>query len=300
MGMCRQSAGGRGNGKRTRSGIGRRKNKVSQCMNDESMVLAVLAVIVIGLIMVAWVLLVACGAEGENWIQSVSGGFFAKKPLLVIDAGHGGIDGGAVSADGVSEKDINLSISLMVRDILAEYDVKLVMTREEDKGLYTGVSGDGTGEAKIKGKRSIRSLKTEDLKKRRALSDELVPDAFVSIHLNSYKEDRTVYGAQTFYSAGADKNIGELSRMLAETIQSNLIVRIDNKNDRVALEKNDVLILKDTSYPAVIVECGFLSNSNEAALLQTYDYQRKIGEAVADGIVDFLKLEKKIQVVKDR
>ena len=174
------------------------------------------------------------------------------------------------------------------------------MTRTEDKGLYTGVSRDGSADAKIKGKRSVRSLKTEDLTARREMADKLMPDAFVSIHLNSYKENRSVFGAQTFYSNGETEEAGNLSRMLAETIQGNLLLKIDNGNQRVALEKSDVLLLKKTAYPAVIVECGFLSNGNEAAQLQTYDYQRKLAEGVAEGIVKFLKLEKKIEVVKDR
>jgi len=223
-------------------------------------------------------------------------GLFPQKPIIMIDAGHGGIDGGAVSADGVSEKDINLSIALMVEDILAGWDAEVVQTRTGDEGVG-GAAGDGSRSNK---KQSIRSIKTEDLRTRREMADDLRPDAFVSIHLNSFKEDRTVYGAQTFYSDGDTEEAGTLSRKLAETIQSHIELKIDNGSVRVPLEKKDVLMLKQTAYPAVIVECGFLSNSNEAELLQTYDYQYKMAEAIAEGIADFLELEKKMTVVKSK
>ncbi len=222
-------------------------------------------------------------------------GVFAKgdAPVVLIDAGHGGIDGGAVSADGVSEKDINLNISILLKEILKGYDIDVQMTREEDKGLYTGVKNDGTDEMEIEGKRSIRSLKAEDLNVRRDMADAVRADAFVSVHLNSYRADRSVFGAQTFYTTDCDDEVGERSRNLAEAIQKFLISDIDNGNERAAMKKNDVLIMKNAGCPTVIVECGFLSNASEARLLESEDYQQKLAEAISRGILEYLGIEEK-------
>lgn len=278
-----------------RRGPGGRRDR---CLNDKKVLVIAVMLIAFGVMLITAALVSCVSPSAAVWARVSSLGIFSRQPVVVIDPGHGGIDGGAESAEGVCEKDINLSISMMVRDMLDEYDVKVLMTRQDDKGLYTGVTGDGSANAKIKDKRSIRSLKTEDLTNRREMADKIMPDAFVSIHLNSFKEDRTVFGAQTFYSDGATPEAGILSRELGETIQGSLLLKIDNGNERVALEKGDVLMLKRTEYPAVIVECGFLSNGVEAKLLEGYDYQRLLAEGVAGGIVNFLKLEKKIGVVK--
>ncbi|MCI8284391.1 MAG: hypothetical protein HFE90_03870 [Firmicutes bacterium] len=225
--------------------------------------------------------------------QSVSVFSKDKEPVVIIDAGHGGIDGGAVSASGISEKDINLGISKFIEDILKDYDIDVVMTREEDKGLYTGVKNDGTEQMEIEGKRSIRSLKAEDLHARRDMADSLGADAFVSIHLNSYKADRSAFGAQTFYTTSCSEDVGELSRNLAERIQGFLLSDIDNGNDRTALKKNDVVIMKNAGCPTVIVECGFLSNASEAELLSSEDYQRTLAFAVSRGILSYLGIDEK-------
>lgn len=204
-----------------------------------------------------------------------------EKPVVLLDAGHGGIDGGAQSADGVCEKDINLSICMKIRDILEENGVCVEMTRESDCGLYSDE------------KSSVRSKKSEDLHARLDMSYKLMPDAFVSVHLNSYREDRSVFGAQTFYTSSAETEVSEMSRVLAEKIQALLTAYIENGNTRVAMEKNDVLLMKYAKVPTVITECGFLSNAAEAEALQTEEYQDKIARAVADGILGYLGIEKK-------
>lgn len=243
---------------------------------------------------------VFAGTPTGDFIDKVTGVFRSvsvfskdKGPVVIIDAGHGGIDGGAVSASGVSEKDINLGISKFIEEILNDYDIDVVMTREEDKGLYTGVKNDGTDQMEIEGKRSIRSLKAEDLHARRDLADSLGADAFVSIHLNSYKADRSAFGAQTFYTTSCSEDIGERSRDLAERIQAFLLSDIDNGNDRTALKKNDVVIMKNAGCPTVIVECGFLSNAAEAELLGSEDYQQTLASAVSRGILSYLGIDEK-------
>lgn len=206
---------------------------------------------------------------------------FRKGPVVLLDPGHGGIDGGAESSDGECEKNINLNICFKVRDILEENGVYVVMTRESDCGLYS------------EEKSSIRAKKTEDLRARLNMSYKLKPDAFVSVHLNSYREDRSVFGAQAFYTAAGDAAVSEMSRVLAEKIQALLVSYIENGNTRTAMEKNDVLLMKEARYPTVIVECGFLSNTEEAALLQTDEYQGTLSRAIADGILGYLGIEKK-------
>ena len=229
------------------------------------------------------------GEAGQQLRAAFAGAFvgtpvsdiFRKDPVVLLDPGHGGIDGGAESADGECEKNINLNICFKVRDILDENGVRVVMTRESDCGLYS------------EEKSSIRAKKTEDLRARLDMSYKLKPDAFVSVHLNSYREDRSVFGAQAFYTAAGDAAVSEMSRVLAEKIQALLVSYIENGNTRTAMEKNDVLLMKEARYPTVIVECGFLSNAEEAALLQTDEYQGILSRAIAGGILGYLGIEKK-------
>lgn len=206
--------------------------------------------------------------------------FLKNQSVILLDPGHGGIDGGAESADGECEKNINLKICFKIRDILDKNGVKTVMTRESDRGLYSEDRG------------SVRSKKIEDLHARLDMSYRLKPDAFVSIHLNSYRDDRSVFGAQTFYTTASDVIVSEMSRILAERIQSLLTSYIENGNTRTAMGKDDVLIMKEAVYPTVIVECGFLSNAEEAAALQTDEYQNKAARAIADGILSYLGIKK--------
>lgn len=201
-------------------------------------------------------------------------------PIIVIDPGHGGMDGGASSAKGTTEKDINLKIGLYVKE-LAEMDgFKVVMTRETDTGL----------QGKEKG--SIRSQKTQDLLARKELIKKTDPLLAVSIHLNSFKQDTSVKGAQTFYPLGqGEEQILADSKRLAETIQEHLVTGIADGNGRVALGKKDMLMFKNPTTPIALVECGFLSNAEEAARLETEEYQRKLAKHIYEGILEFSGLE---------
>ena len=196
--------------------------------------------------------------------------------VLLIDPGHGGMDGGAESAGGVPEKDINLAISKELQQMAEADGWRVVMTREEDEGLYT------------EGNRTIRSMKTEDLKARKEIIDKTKPLVTVSIHLNSFKEDRSVHGAQVFYPSGSEKeDIYAQCKNLAELIQEEIKTGIADGTDRVALGKSGVMILKNPQTPIAIVECGFLSNYNEAELLQSPEYQRKLAGCIYSGIMRF-------------
>ena len=205
--------------------------------------------------------------------------------IIVIDPGHGGRDGGAESALGIAEKDINLAIALYMKE-LAEMDGwKVVMTRDKDVGLYREED------------RGIRSLKTQDLLGRKKIIEEVRPLVAVSIHLNSFKQDTSVRGAQTFYPLGkGDDLVLEQSKALAKAIQDKLIQGIDDGTHREALGKKDVLLFKKPVVPMAMVECGFLSNKTEAALLQNEDYQRQLAKYIYEGIMDYSGKEPKVQV----
>lgn len=205
--------------------------------------------------------------------------------VLFLDPGHGGVDGGAESSTGVSEKNINLSIALYIREMAEADGWKVVMSRDEDEGLYD------------KDKRALRSLKTQDIMARKEMIQKTHPLAAVSIHLNSFKQDRTVKGAQTFYpNSTGDKIVLDESKKLAEMIQEQLITDIADGTERVALGKHDILLFKNPSVPIAVVECGFLSNPDEAKLLEQEGYQRKLAEAIYQGIMKYSGKEKKVLI----
>ena len=189
------------------------------------------------------------------------------RPVVVIDAGHGGSDPGKVGINGQLEKDINLEIAERLKTILEQQDIQVVMTREEDKGLY---------------EETASNKKAQDLKKRCSLINEGQADCAVSIHQNSYHEEY-VKGAQVFYYG----NSGDAER-LAELIQTRLKEGVDPENNRQAKANESYYLLKKTSIPVVIVECGFLSNWEEAKLLQEEEYQNRIAWAVAMGTIRYL------------
>lgn len=190
---------------------------------------------------------------------------------ILIDPGHGGIDGGAQAKDGTCEKDINLSISLKLKKYLESKKYKVIMTRQEDKGLYTE-SG------------KIRKKKLEDLQNRCKIKVNSNCDAFVSVHLNMFPESK-YYGAQVWY--GDNKE----SEKLAGIIQRNMIENLDKNNKRKEKPaKDSYKILRcGKDIPSVIVECGFLSNDAERQKLKDTSYQQKIAESLGKSLEEFFK-----------
>lgn len=184
--------------------------------------------------------------------------------------GHGGNDPGKVGVDGSLEKDINLEIAKKLKAYLEASDVEVVMTREEDKGLY--------------GEKDSRK-KMADMKKRCDLINETKPELVVSIHQNSYHEEY-VHGAQVFYYANSTK-----SQELAEMIQQVMALELDKDNARKAKANDSYYLLKKTSTPIVIVECGFLSNYEEAQKLSSELYQEKVAWAIHMAIMQYLNQE---------
>lgn len=204
-------------------------------------------------------------AEKEQAVSVMGEG--KSSPVVVIDAGHGGKDPGKVGVNGALEKEINLQIALRLKSLLEQNDVAVVLTREEDKDLAS---------------EQTTSRKNEDLRARVALIAAAEPMVMVSIHQNSYPEEE-VDGAQVFYYSGSDSG-----KMLGSIIQNNLKSEIDDGNHRVAKANKEYYLLKKATCPAVIVECGFLSNPAEAALLVTEEYQEKLAFSIHLGIMEYI------------
>lgn len=206
---------------------------------------------------------------GREQAVPVTGGE-KRAPVVVIDAGHGGKDPGKVGVNGALEKEINLQIALRLKNLLEQNDVVVVLTREEDKDLAS---------------EQAVSRKNEDLQARVSLIGSVAPDVMISIHQNSYSEE-DVDGAQVFYHAGSDSG-----KKLGTMIQDSLKSEINDGNHRVAKANKEYYLLKKATCPAVIAECGFLSNPSEAALLVTEEYQEKLAFAIHLGIMEYINTE---------
>ncbi|GAA0677919.1 N-acetylmuramoyl-L-alanine amidase [Clostridium cadaveris] len=198
-----------------------------------------------------------------------------NQKCILIDPGHGGKDGGAKSKNGTSEKDINLSISKKLRQILEDNGYKVFLTREDDVNLKS---------EKIK----TSKFKISDLTRRCELKEETKCDMFISIHLNMYTDSKPK-GAQVWYSTY------EKSKILAEAIQNSFKENLDSSNKRLPKAAGEhYKILRDKYQgPAVIVECGFLSNPQEEQLLKDEAYQQKIAESIAKAVKKYYELENK-------
>lgn len=191
----------------------------------------------------------------------------ADVPCVVIDAGHGGVDPGKVGANGELEKELNLQIAEKLRMFLEASDVKVVMTRTTDTGLYD---------------ENASNKKVQDMKQRVQIIEEAQPDIAVSIHQNSY-EDGSVRGAQVFYYKGS--GAGEYA---AGLIQKRLAEKLDPENHRSSRANDSYYLLKKTGRPLVIVECGFLSSREEAAKLTDDYYQEKLAWHIHMALMQYL------------
>ncbi|MTI71157.1 MAG: N-acetylmuramoyl-L-alanine amidase CwlD [Firmicutes bacterium] len=190
--------------------------------------------------------------------------------VIAIDAGHGGFDPGAIGSKK-HEDDINMEIVLRLRRLIEQGGGVVILTREEDIGLNTEKS------------KTYRQKKNEDLRNRRILINNSEADVFLSIHLNSFPQSK-YYGAQTFYKKGC-----ESSKILAKLIQQEFRNVLDKNNKRRPQARDSVYIIREAESPAVLVECGFLSNPNEERLLNQDKYQEKVAWAIYVGLVKYFK-----------
>lgn len=203
--------------------------------------------------------------EGAVYVNSTQ--VEEKRNLcVVIDAGHGGADPGKVGINDQLEKDINLQIAHLLKQFLQAEGIEVVMTREGDAGLYD---------------ESASNKKVQDMKRRLAMIEEADPVLVVSIHQNSYHEEY-VKGAQVFYYE-TSQNSRQLALIIQEQLRS-----LDPENKREAKGNDSYFLLKKTPKPIVIVECGFLSNREEAEELSTPLYQEKMAWNIHMGIMKYL------------
>ena len=195
-----------------------------------------------------------------------------KYKAVIIDAGHGGEDGGASSAAGLVEKDVNLEISKILCDMLRANGINVIMTREDDRLLYDR-------NVDYQGRK-----KKLDLAARLTIADT-TPDAiFISIHMNSFTNPK-YSGLQVWYSPNDPD-----SSILANLIQSNNKATLQPENTRkTKVATSSIYLLENASCPAVLVECGFLSNPAEAALFETNEYKQKVASMLFDSITEFLE-----------
>lgn len=189
--------------------------------------------------------------------------------VIAIDAGHGGVDPGAIGKQGGKEDEINLKIALKLRNLIEENGGIAILTRNDGEGLYTEES------------KTLREKKNEDLRNRGIEVNANEPDALLSIHLNSFPESR-YYGAQAFYKEGCED-----SKKLALIIQEELRNILDKENNRAPQPRDNIYLIRESEPPAVLIECGFLSNPMEERLLMDSKYQEKIAWAIYIGVIRY-------------
>lgn len=220
--------------------------------------------------LLAVILVLAIASGGSRAVTvAVQNGSVSRKHYVVIDPGHGGIDGGATSCTGVLESQLNLEISLRLNDLFHLLGYETVMIRNTDTSVYT----EGN---------TIATQKISDLKERVRIVNETPGAILVSIHQNTFS-DGQYSGAQVFYdSAGQGK-------VLATQLQQQLVSSLNSGSKRQEKKGSGIYLLEHIQKPAVLVECGFLSNAQEEAKLRNADYQQKLCCVIASVVSCYLQ-----------
>ena len=190
------------------------------------------------------------------------------RKCIIIDAGHGGVDGGTTSCTGVTESNLNLETAMRLNDFLHLIGIDTKMIRTTDCSVYT------SGE-------TIAAKKVSDLKERVRIVETTPNGILVSIHQNFFAQ--SIYsGAQVFYGSNKD------SLSLAKTLQTNLISTVNPGSKRSAKKATGIYLMEHVSCPAILIECGFLSNPQEEALLRSSDYQKKLCCVIGNTLSEFI------------
>lgn len=215
-----------------------------------------------------FVLLAVCARVTERALPTAADA--VKRPIIVLDAGHGGMDSGAVGGGGTLEKDVNLSIVKILRDMLEMSGFEVVLTRSEDISIYdAGVEG-------------IRNQKLSDMDNRLEIIQSYPDSIFLCIHQNNYT-DPQYFGGQMFYNNNNPDN-----RTLAQIMQ-NKFAELQPGNDReIKLSGDELFLLKSNPNPSLMIECGFLSNPDEEARLSTWEYQQQVAFTIYGGVMEFI------------
>jgi N-acetylmuramoyl-L-alanine amidase len=237
------------------------KNKTlgEQCMK-RNLIEPVLGFCLLGIVILAV-------KYGSIHVTGSTDAYIKEMPVVVIDAGHGGTDPGKVGVDGSLEKDINLAVAKRLKTYLEQDDIRVIMTRETDTGLYSDTDS---------------RKKMADMKKRCEIIEESGADLVVSIHQNSYHEE-SVSGGQVFYYRDSAKG-----KALAEILQKRFSYVLGEQNRRLPKANGNYYLLLHVKCPIVIVECGFLSNRKEAGLLNSGEYQDKLAYTIHMGVAEYL------------
>lgn len=205
-------------------------------------------------------------------VVSFHADFFKKKGTVIVDAGHGGEDGGAVAVNGALEKDINLAIALELEKNLKQNNFEVIMIRDSDISV---------GDQSLT---TIAQRKRSDTKARLRTVEEAGECILISIHQNHFSESK-YSGAQVFYSGNRPE-----SSELAEAIRQNIVNSLQPENKRENKQADgNIFLLKNCNVPAVLVECGFLSNPGETEKLCTESYQKDMAAAIYNGLIDYLQ-----------
>lgn len=206
----------------------------------------------------------------ENFTSVFNSKTDNKSLTVIVDAGHGGEDGGAVAPDGTVEKDINLDIAIKLQKVLQLYGFNVIMTRTEDKMTYD------------RSYDTQREKKVSDIHNRFKIIEEHPEAIFVSVHQNNFY-DSSQNGTQVFYSKNNLK-----SKSLADEIQKTFVDNIQPDNRRQTKKSGtEIYLLYHSQIPSVLVECGFLSNYNDLNQLKNEDYRMRVAILIADGILKY-------------
>ena len=206
--------------------------------------------------------------NSKSYVSALAGA--NESNIIIIDAGHGGEDPGAIGVNGKYEKDLNLDIAFIIGEILTERGFSVVYTRSDDRLLYTE-------EENIKGIRKI-----SDLKNRCKIAAEYPNAMFVSIHMNSYGKAQ-YSGLQVYFSEN-----NEYSKILASSIQSSVKNELQPQNKRVIKPGKDIYLLENISNVCALIECGFLTNPLECQKISEKEYQKQLSLSIVCGIINYI------------
>lgn len=214
-------------------------------------------------------LVLACGLGIYSVTKVMNSLHTPASPVIIIDAGHGGMDGGATGVSGALEKDINLSIAHKLCSLAQLGGYNAIMVRSSDRSVHEeGITG-------------VRKQKVSDIHQRAALAKKYPEAVFISIHQN-YFPQQSSWGTQVFYSTE-----NEHSRILAQKIQDNIreALQPDNKRE-IKAAGNNIYLLNHMDNPAVMVECGFISNAEDCQRLLQADYQQQLAFKILQSVTE--------------
>ncbi len=215
-----------------------------------------------------FVLLAVCARVTEHVLPTSAP--VSDKPIIVIDAGHGGLDSGAVGKSGLLEKDVNLAVVKYLQQFLEISGFETVLTRSEDISIYDP------------GTEGIRNQKLSDMDNRLKIIQSYPDSIFLCVHQNNFTDPK-YFGAQMFYNNNNPNN-----RTLAQIMQNRFAVLQPDNDREIKLSGNELFLLKSNVNPSLMIECGFLSNPEEEALLATEEYRQKVAFTIYCGVIEYI------------